>query len=315
MKAVIVETKKGHAVALREDGTFIQVPNKSYREGEVIFMNKKKPRMGWKGALVSAAAVFLLFFGVGVKAYNTPVYTVSMDVNPGVVMEMNMFERVIGCEGENSDGEAVLTQLNLQNMKAEDAVCAVVGQIEEMGYFGENGMIYMATVSKNEQKAEKLAKKLGEAVEGEVEENGIQAEVTSTCLGVEMVERARDLDITPGKLNVLTNVLGLQINESNIEMYKNMSIKQLMEENKVKGNSENAPGQDEDKETGKPEETPGNGEGVEDGDQLQLQEQEQSQQQSEEQEQNATGGGAQNQEENTNGEPSATQSGVTGSDM
>lgn len=273
MKAVIVESKKGHAVALKEDGTFIQLSNGSYKEGDVIHMKDKKSFSTWKRALVTAAAMFIVFFGVGITAYMTPAYTVSMDVNPAIVYQVNRFEQVIGYEGENGDGEAVLSQLNLRNRSIEDALAMTVDQIEEMGYFKENRMVYVATAAKNENKGEEMSAKLQQSVQAHVDGEGIQAEVRSGLLGYEMVQEAKKQGLTPGKLNLIVNLVGIDVEDEDFDGYKTMSVKTLMEM-KQNGNSGNAPGQDPEKEIGKPEETPGNGPNEDAaGDQTQSQDQ------------------------------------------
>jgi hypothetical protein len=259
MKAIIVRSKEGKTVALQEDGTFVQVSNNRQKVGEVLNMKKTQPMWGWKQTLVSAAAMLLVVFGVGVKTYVTPAYVVSLDVNPGIVMEVNRFERVIGVEGQNEEGQAVVEQVGLKNKNVEEAVRLAVGQIKENGYFEENGVIYLATSSKDETKGEKMSLKLADAAEDEVEDQNIEAEVSSRLVGVEMVEMAKTLGVTPGKLNIIVNVLGQEPTQANLDA----SIKELMSMYKVRGNSNEAPGQNKpEKETGKPDKTIGKPEGT-----------------------------------------------------
>ncbi|QSX09153.1 hypothetical protein J0B03_03530 [Alkalibacter rhizosphaerae] len=314
MKAVVVEKKKNQVVVLKDDGTFAHVAGDKYQVGDVMDMKSTSKGFGWKGALVSAAAMLLLVFGVGAKVYTTPAYYVSLDVNPGIVFEVNRFERVIGFEGQNDDGDMVLQQLKLKNKSADEAIRMTVEKINEEGYFGENEMIYLATLSKDEEKAARLSGKLENAVEEEVEENGVKAEVSAGLLGYDMVQKARELGITPGKLNIIVNVLGQEPSQENMDS----SIKELMSKYKDRGNSADAPGQNKpEKTTGKPETTPGNGPPAKTPpviEQEQQQNQDQNreqimdpqgdmeQEQNQEQEQNGLLDEQQNQENNANGE-------------
>ncbi|MBF7097374.1 anti-sigma factor domain-containing protein [Alkalibacter mobilis] len=249
MKAVVTEIRDEYAALLLEDGSFIKVKNKNYLMGEVLEMNeikvKKSPKfIGW----VSAAAVFVMMLGVGLFEYSTPYYYLSMDVNPGVVMEVNRFERVIGLEAVNEDGEMVIEQLQLKNKNAEEAVQMLFESIDDSGYFSEGGNVYIGATSENQEKALNLANELQEVIEEKIEENDVKAEVFSGAIGYEMVKEAKELEITPGKLNIITNVLGQEPTDENIKM----SIKDLMSKYKNGNQNKNQ------EENGKPDDVPAN---------------------------------------------------------
>lgn len=49
-----------------------------------------------------------------------------------------------------------------------------------------------------------------------------EVEVDSEAVGYEMVQSAKALSLTPGKYNLITKHLGVTIDESNVEEYRNM---------------------------------------------------------------------------------------------
>lgn len=252
MKAVVVEIKDGYAVMLQDDGSFIKLEDRKFTIGDVVNMEEKKmPGRGRFKGMLATAVIFFMLMGGGAWAYFTPYYYVSLDVNPSVNMIANYFERVIGVEAVNEDAIAVLEGLDLKNKKVEEAIVEAVDSITEEGYLSEgNGEILIASIAKNNDKAERLAGKLKGAVEEDIEENGVQAEISAGALGYEMVQAAKALDITPGKYNIITNLLGEEVTEENM----NESIRDLMARyTETKGNGvktrnrENvAVGQDED---------------------------------------------------------------------
>ncbi|MBN2557253.1 MAG: anti-sigma factor domain-containing protein, partial [Clostridia bacterium] len=215
MKAVVMEKKSGHAALLTDGGDVVRTRDRGYEIGEVVDMREN--REGSRGrliAILSAAAIFVMLFAGGIFAYNTPYYYVSMDVNPGMVMEVNMFERVIGVEAMNEEAQAVLAELRLRNMNIEDAVAEALGGITSAGYLAnENNNVVIAALSKNSDNAERLAGKLKGAAEDEILDNGVRAEVSAGALGYDMVQQAKELGITPGKLNIITNLLGEEVTE------------------------------------------------------------------------------------------------------
>jgi len=225
MKAVVVEIKDGYAALLRDDGSVVKMKNRNFTIGDVVNMKEKTMRRKSRfSAMMAVAAMLVVIMGAGVCAYATPYYYVSLDVNPSILMQVNLFERVIGMEAANEDAAAVLEGLNLNNRNIEDAISEAVARIAEAGYFGEEGAnILISSTAKNNDKAERLAGKLKGAVEDEIAENGVKAEVAAGAMGYDMVQEAKELGITPGKLNIITNLLGEEVGD-NI----NESIKDLM---------------------------------------------------------------------------------------
>lgn len=168
-------------------------------------------------AMVVAGVMGVTLLGAGAKVYASPVYKVSLDVNPGIEMDVNMFDRVVSVE-TNADAAAVLDGVNLQNMPVDEAVSAAVGSITKAGYFNETGnQIYIAATSESDQAAaDELAGELGTAAEEQLTENGVEAEVNAQGVGYQMVEEARKLsetlgvEVTPGKYNLLSRMLEAQ---------------------------------------------------------------------------------------------------------
>ncbi len=231
MKATVVEIKDGFAALLKEDGIIVKVQSENFKIGDVVNMKEKAIRKkGRLSAIVAAAAMFVMLFGGGVYAYATPSYYVSLDVNPGILMEVNIFERVIGMEAANEDAIEVLAGLDLKNKDIKDATSVAVERLTELGYFdGEDGKILIAAISKNEDKAERLAGKMQGAAEEEIAENGVKAEVAAGAVGYEMVQAAKAIEgMTPGKYNIIVNLLG--IDPEVAADYAETSIKDLMAE-------------------------------------------------------------------------------------
>lgn len=228
MKATVLEIKDGFVALLQEDGTIVKTRNRNYKIGEVVKMKENRARKRVKiSAIAAAAAVLVMLMGVGIYAYATPSYYVSVDVNPGITMEVNMFENVIGMEAANEEAEEVLAGLNLKNKDIEDAMSQTIERIAEMGYLdGEDGNILIATTSKNEEKSERLAGKLKNAAEDKIAENGVKAEVSAGAIGYDMVQAAKEIEgMTPGKYNIIVNLLGKDANE-----YSAIPIKDIMNE-------------------------------------------------------------------------------------
>ncbi len=159
MKSVVLEIKGKFAAVLSDDGSIKKVKNKNYVIGQEIWSIQKEEDLKMmklpitrKMALCASCAAIMLFgTGAGIWAYAAPYSYVSLDVNPSIEYTLNRLDRVIQVEAVNDDGQAILDELNmtdLKNKSIEDAILATVQQISDEGYFKEsNPELMTATAS------------------------------------------------------------------------------------------------------------------------------------------------------------------------
>jgi hypothetical protein len=235
MKAVVVELKNELAAVLSEDGCIVTVKNNYYEIGQEIQMRNHKFSYTKKIATFVASAAALVLISVGTWAYASPYSYVSLDVNPSIEFTVNRFDRVLRVKAVNDDGEEILQEIsleNLENQTIEDAITSTVAQISEAGYFKGDieGGIVIATYGKDEEKAEELAQELQLSVENEVAENDDDVIVEAFSVGLERVEEARALGVTPGKLNLVEKLQASATDPSTVDLeeWLAMSVKDIM---------------------------------------------------------------------------------------
>lgn len=204
MKTVIVKTEGRYASALCSDGTFVRIKNQNYSVGQVIMM--KKQSVFSKITLAGSAVAAVLVLSVGVWAYTNPYAYVSIDVNPSIEYTLNRFDRVLTVKAVNDDGQTILKEVGLKNLKnktIDEAIAETVEQINAHDYFKDGGAIVIATSAKDIKKAEALASRLKEEAAGKAEAEGQDVEVEAIGVGRERVEEAHELGVTPGRLNLV----------------------------------------------------------------------------------------------------------------
>ncbi|SDM60604.1 anti-sigma-I factor RsgI family protein [Acetanaerobacterium elongatum] len=218
MKAVIVELKNGYAAALTDDGCIKKLQNKDYAIGQVIEMKAHKSKKIAVWAASAAAAVLLC--STTVWAYVSPYTYVSLDVNPSIEFSVNRFGRVLSAKAVNGDGAEILQTLKLKNKSIEDAVRATVKQIEQAGYFSgeEPGGVVVATSSPDQNAADNLADEIKDAVIETTQDAENDVEVESTSVGYERVQQAKELGVTPGKLNLVEKLKAASQNPDSIDI-------------------------------------------------------------------------------------------------
>lgn len=236
MKAIVVEIRDALAAVLSDDGSMYRVKNNKYTVGQVIEMKKQIPRNIRKVvAWAASAAAVLLVCATSAWAYYTPYSYVSLDVNPSIEFSLNRFNIVLSAKGVNSDGEEILSGLHigsLKNMHIQEAIALTVQQISDEGYFdGETGGgIVVAASSEDEETAEELAGQLQETIEQEDTENGDTVEVEAVSVGLERVQKARELGVTPGKLNLVEKLQASADDPASIDiqLWLEKPVKEIM---------------------------------------------------------------------------------------
>lgn len=240
MKAVVVEIQNHTAAVLSEEGCIVKVKNQNYQIGQEVTISMKKQFIPKKIlAFGSAAACFTFLIGGGAYAYYTPYSYVSLDVNPSIEYSVNVFDKVLSASGVNDDGTAIIDEINLDNLEnksIEDAITLTVDQIAEEGYLdsGEGGIVITAS-SDNEDAADELAQNLEETANETVEENAVAAVVTAEAVGAKRVAEARELGVTPGKLNLVEKLIKSSSDPENIDLneWLHKSVKEIMKQTKL----------------------------------------------------------------------------------
>lgn len=239
MKAVVVELNKGKATVLSDDGCVATIKNNNYEIGQVIQMSSPKIGLNKKISVIAASAAAFVLLGIGGWAYASPYTYVSVDVNPSIEFMVNRFDRVLSVKAVNDDGEELLNNISLEDLKNKtiyDALAKSVAQISESGYFDGDieGGIVITTSSENADRAEELANELAQTVEEEITENGNEVIVEAFSVGLERVEEAKKLGVTPGKLNLVEKLQVVASDPTLIdtEEWLNKPVKEIMKATK-----------------------------------------------------------------------------------
>ena len=255
MKAVVVEVKNGHVVALSENGVFKTVKNQNYAVGEVLIMKENNSKKISKKFIVTmAGAIAIIVLGsAGAYAYYTPVSYVSLDVNPSVEYSVNRFDRVLKAKGVNEDGKQLIEDLNLNGKSIDEAISQTVDTLIDDGYITDDGTgeIVIATSNDDPQKSEELASELKDTASEEIEEQGKTANIEAKAVGKKRVDEARELGVTPGKLNLVEKLKKSSAtpDEIDIQEWLNKPVKEIQAA--IKGNTSTQKEQEKNKETEK----------------------------------------------------------------
>lgn len=99
-------------------------------------LQRRKMRQRLAGCLVSLA---LVCTGAGVWFW--PSASISVDINPSIELKVNALDRVIALEGRNSDGIALVKQIDVAGMEYDDAMQRILLSSGLEPYLDEDSMI------------------------------------------------------------------------------------------------------------------------------------------------------------------------------
>lgn len=176
-----------------------QQDNRARASARVLFSPKR-----WIPVAACFVAVCGLFAGFGWGVAAEDYRTVYIDVNPSVALHLNRFERVSGVEYLNEDAKEALDGVKLKGRRAEDALDAVIDACDASGYINETAEVYISAVTDNKTNTSELLDKLEtRATERHERKYG----VNTTQFTKEEQEKAKDLDMSPGKYCLISDVL------------------------------------------------------------------------------------------------------------
>ena len=155
MSYLVMETHPAYAVLLDEEGRFLKAANLHYQVGDTVQdivelqPTKAKSPAVWKplSSLAGlAACVCLVFFGYYQPNY-TAYGTLRIQINPDVEMTVSRTDRVLGLEGLNEDGEALIAGYAYQGKDRETAAGELVERAIDMGYLSDGETVSITVTS------------------------------------------------------------------------------------------------------------------------------------------------------------------------
>lgn len=175
MKAVIVDLQGRYAAALVETGEVRKIANNNYEIGQSIELHevsqgrKRAPLSKTIKRVGSIAAAVAILAGLGtVTAYAVPYGTVSVEADPSIEYTINCFDYVLRVNGADEAGEAILSELDvtqLRHRKVDKAITATMEQLEERGLLDtESAGVTITAETRSNGHTERLQQNLDTAI-------------------------------------------------------------------------------------------------------------------------------------------------------
>ena len=219
-KGIITAIHKGRAVALKQDGTFIEVKNKNYTIGQSI----RLPEKSYKKYVALAASFVLLFLG-GISGYvltHTATSYVYVDINPSLRLDINPFDSVITVVPLNEDAEHLLSHAQVYSKDIRTCVENIITASEEAAYLNEtNTDVEISVLSADDE--------VMAVVASLVERNSEHLAIAAMTVSEEECEEALEVGISAGRLEAIkayTEHFGGTL-EENMVLLEELSIRKI----------------------------------------------------------------------------------------
>ncbi len=155
MEYLVMECALSYAVVLDSEGRFLKVPNLGYEVGQVLEhvviqelspmqQTYRKRFTQWAAMAACLCLIVLGSFGF----WQSPVGTVRMQINPDIQMSVNRFDRVIGINGLNEDGNELIKGYHSYGKSMKAVSDELADRAIKKGYLSDGGQITLTVESK-----------------------------------------------------------------------------------------------------------------------------------------------------------------------
>lgn len=243
MKAVVMETKNGSSVVLREDGIFEKV-NQTYEVGQTIEWNaslsaRQKPKYSTLYRYAGAAACFAAVVTAGLGATYQTAYAcsyVSVDVNPSIEFTLNRMNRVLSVTGLNDDAQTIVDELNELGIRfdtLETALDKTQTVLQEQHYLTDSDTILIDISSDDPKRLTTLTQKVERSMNPqENSENSVESTLRLTTSSLADRDEAHTNQISTGRYGAMKKEAaqkGEEITPEDIETFRELPVEKLFE--------------------------------------------------------------------------------------
>ena len=80
----------------------------------------------------------------------------GIDINPSIELGVNYFDRVVSAEGDNADGQDILSEINVVGMTYEEALASLNDSLMNKGYLTANAAVAVTVMCDDDSRYSNL---------------------------------------------------------------------------------------------------------------------------------------------------------------
>lgn len=105
---------------------------------------------------IPAAACFVFLLWGGHWLYFTPTAEISIDINPSLELEINRFDRVIGVDSYNDDGQELADSLDIRYLNYTEAVEQIMQNDMVVALLSDDEVIAIGVIGSDEDQSARI---------------------------------------------------------------------------------------------------------------------------------------------------------------
>ena len=179
-------------------------------------------RMKWAVSL----ACLLLFATSGLGSYSlyyTKAAVISIDVNPGIELDINRWGKVVGQTTYGEESETVLQTLSLKHLEYEEALALLLGSDAMQQYLKKDALVSITLETKDRDL--KMLSSLQECVDTALMQcHGVKAEYAT--VDSHMCEEAHQHGMSLGKYYAIQELLTADP-QATLDEFKDKTMKEI----------------------------------------------------------------------------------------
>lgn len=126
-----------------------------------LYNKSRRRTMTLRYAAVVCSLLFLAGFG-GYLFYITPVSYISIDINPSIELGLNRLDRIVTVASFNEEGAVALANVELKNLKYEEAILVLLESQEISAYLTDQARISINVASDDRDKNAEIQERVME---------------------------------------------------------------------------------------------------------------------------------------------------------
>jgi hypothetical protein len=137
---IVMEVKNTKVALMTSGGEFINVKYRGMRPeiGQIFEGEQISTVPFYKYSLTAASIILLMFFGNLAYAYNTPVASIMVKINPNIELKINKWDKIIKTTPLNKDGKSVLSSLKLRNKSLDEGLDLIVEEAKKENFINQD---------------------------------------------------------------------------------------------------------------------------------------------------------------------------------
>lgn len=180
--------------------------------------------------LTAAIALMVLAFGAYMGGFfgGRAAASVALQVNPVVSLSLSERNTVVGAEGLDEQGKALMTSLNLNGKDLSEALRMIAGKLREAGLLADGRRLFVAISPVGNRLRDEARQTLAETIEEKLREilteYGVNADVVSVAMSTELAKALHELGLYPADYVDLVDAVGSEAAMKILNLQKELGI-------------------------------------------------------------------------------------------